>query len=113
MQHRRVTTEMTCGADILLARHGNHIITWRVDSRTDSTLARLDDGTWVSARNHLDLPGATPDRRLARGWANYKSGKLALKPHEVRQMGKLLGWGFLAVGVATAFMFWMILVTVG
>jgi hypothetical protein len=78
-----------------MARHGGHIISWRVDSRTDSTLARLDDGRWVSARNHLDLPQATPGRRIVAGWADYKQGKTAVKPDDVRWLTKLCGWWLL------------------
>jgi hypothetical protein len=48
------------GHDILLARHGNHISTMRVDRANDRVIAFLDDGTTDSAPNliapGLDLP---------------------------------------------------------
>jgi hypothetical protein len=94
---RSVPASTTCGADILLARHGSHIVSLRVDPRTDTTLAQLDGGRWVSARNHLVLPRATPARRLVAGWVDYKSGQTAIKPEDVRWVGKLTGWWMLGV----------------
>ena len=48
------------GHDILLARHGNHISTMRVDRANDRVIAFLDDGSTDSAPNlitpGLDLP---------------------------------------------------------
>ena len=44
------------GHDILLARHGNHIITMRVDRQADRVFAVLDDGSTDSAPNRIS-PG--------------------------------------------------------
>jgi len=44
------------GHDILLARHGNHISTMRVDRANDRVIAFLDDGSTDSAPN-LITPG--------------------------------------------------------
>ena len=44
------------GHDILLARHGNHICSMRVDRSNDRVLALLDDGSVDSAPN-LIAPG--------------------------------------------------------
>lgn len=44
------------GHDILLARHGNHITTMRVDRRADRVIALLDDGSTDSAPNRIS-PG--------------------------------------------------------
>ena len=44
------------GHDILLARHGNHIITMRVDCQADRVFAVLDDGSTDSAPNRIS-PG--------------------------------------------------------
>ncbi|MFJ6078901.1 hypothetical protein ACIQC0_11440 [Pseudarthrobacter sp. NPDC092419] len=48
------------GHDILLARHGNHICSMRVDRPNGRVVALLDDGTLDSAPNviapDLDLP---------------------------------------------------------
>ena len=47
------------GHDILLARHGNHISTMRVDRANDRVIAFLDDGSTDSAPN-LITPGPEP-----------------------------------------------------
>ncbi|MDI3212811.1 hypothetical protein [Arthrobacter sp. AL12] len=47
------------GHDILLARHGNHITTMRVDRRGDRVIAFLDDGSTDSAPNRI-----SPGRRM-------------------------------------------------
>lgn len=44
------------GHDILLARHGNHISTMRLDRANDRVIAFLDDGSTDSAPN-LITPG--------------------------------------------------------
>ena len=44
------------GHDILLARHGNHISTMRVDRQTGRVIAYLDDGSTDSAPNMIS-PG--------------------------------------------------------
>ncbi|WP_159823447.1 hypothetical protein [Arthrobacter sp. 9AX] len=48
------------GHDILLARHGNHICSMRVDRGNDTVVALLDDGSVDSAPNlispNLQLP---------------------------------------------------------
>lgn len=44
------------GHDILLARHGNHICSMRVDRSNDRVVALLDDGSVDSAPN-LIAPG--------------------------------------------------------
>lgn len=44
------------GHDILLARHGNHITTMRVDRQADRVIAFLDDGSTDSAPNTIS-PG--------------------------------------------------------
>ena len=41
------------GHDILLARHGNHISTMRVDRQADRVIAFLDDGSTDSAPNRI------------------------------------------------------------
>ncbi len=47
------------GHDILLARHGNHICSMRVDRGNGRVIALLDDGSVDSAPNLI-----TPDLRL-------------------------------------------------
>jgi hypothetical protein len=47
------------GHDILLARHGNHICSMRVDRGNGRVIALLDDGTVDSAPNLI-----SPDLRL-------------------------------------------------
>jgi len=42
------------GHDILLARHGNHICSMRVDRGNGTVVALLDDGTTDSAPNMID-----------------------------------------------------------
>lgn len=49
------------GHDILLARHGNHICSMRVDRGNGTVVALLDDGTTDSAPNLID-----PDLSLPR-----------------------------------------------
>lgn len=49
------------GHDILLARHGNHISTMRVDRASDRVLAYLDDGTVDSAPNRISPALRMPD----------------------------------------------------
>ncbi len=51
LQHRQLV-----GHDILLARHGSHITTMRVDRTADRVVAYLDDGTTDSAPNVIS-PG--------------------------------------------------------
>lgn len=51
LQHRQLV-----GHDILLARHGNHITTMRVDRNSDRVVAYLDDGSIDSAPNVIS-PG--------------------------------------------------------
>ena len=51
MQRRQLV-----GHDILLARHGNHISSMRVDRSNDRVVALLDDGSLDSAPN-LITPG--------------------------------------------------------
>jgi hypothetical protein len=59
------------GHDILLARHGNHICSMRVDRSSATTLPLLDDGTVDSAPNliapGLELP-ATVGSVLREDW---------------------------------------------
>ncbi|WP_426764812.1 hypothetical protein ACP3TD_00455 [Pseudarthrobacter sp. 1G09] len=49
------------GHDILLARHGNHICSMRVDRGNGTVVALLDDGTTDSAPNMI-----SPDLNLPR-----------------------------------------------
>ncbi|WP_104043757.1 hypothetical protein [Arthrobacter sp. ZGTC412] len=59
------------GHDILLARHGNHICSMRVDRSSGRVVALLDDGTVDSAPNliapGLELP-ATVGSVLREDW---------------------------------------------
>jgi hypothetical protein len=59
------------GHDILLARHGNHICSMRVDRGNGTVVALLDDGTLDSAPNliapGLELP-ATVRSVLREDW---------------------------------------------
>ncbi|MBO1269538.1 hypothetical protein J1902_16460 [Arthrobacter sp. PO-11] len=49
------------GHDILLARHGNHISSMRVDRANDRVIATLDDGSWDSAPNRISPLLQMPD----------------------------------------------------
>jgi len=66
------------GHDILLARHGNHISSMRVDRSNDRVVALLDDGSLDSAPNlitpGLQLPATVrsvlrEDWKLLSAWA--------------------------------------------
>ena len=66
------------GHDILLARHGNHISSMRVDRGNDRVVALLDDGSLDSAPNlitpGLQLPATVrsvlrEDWKLLSAWA--------------------------------------------
>jgi hypothetical protein len=58
---RTLQRRQLVGHDILLARHGNHICTMRVDRSAGRVVALLDDGSTDSAPN-LIAPGlAMPD----------------------------------------------------
>jgi hypothetical protein len=58
---RTLQRRQLVGHDILLARHGNHICTMRVDRSAGRVIALLDDGSTDSAPN-LIAPGlAMPD----------------------------------------------------
>ncbi len=50
------------GHDILLARHGNHISTMRVDRQGGRVVAYLDDGSTDSAPNMISPGCACPTR---------------------------------------------------
>jgi hypothetical protein len=49
------------GHDILLARHGNHISTMRVDRQSGRVVAYLDDGSTDSAPNMISPGLRMPD----------------------------------------------------
>lgn len=49
------------GHDILLARHGNHISTMRVDRQSGRVIAYLDDGSTDSAPNMISPGLRMPD----------------------------------------------------
>ncbi|WCI07917.1 hypothetical protein PJ267_14970 [Arthrobacter sp. OVS8] len=49
------------GHDILLARHGNHISTMRVDRQSGRVVAYLDDGSTDSAPNVISPGLRMPD----------------------------------------------------
>jgi len=49
------------GHDILLARHGNHISTMRVDRQAGRVVAYLDDGSTDSAPNMISPGLRMPD----------------------------------------------------
>ncbi len=49
------------GHDILLARHGNHISTMRVDHQSGRVVAYLDDGSVDSAPNMISPGLRMPD----------------------------------------------------
>ena len=49
------------GHDILLARHGNHISTMRVDRQSGRVFAYLDDGSVDSAPNMISPGLRMPD----------------------------------------------------
>lgn len=62
------------GHDILLARHGNHITTMRVDRQADRVIAFLDDGSTDSAPNRISpglrMPG-TARSLLRDDWKSF------------------------------------------
>ncbi|NUP59501.1 MAG: hypothetical protein HOQ06_08485 [Pseudarthrobacter sp.] len=71
------------GHDILLARHGNHISSMRVDRSNDRVVALLDDGSLDSAPNlispNLQLPQTVrsvlrEDWKLLTAWAGMAAG---------------------------------------
>lgn len=83
------------GHDILLARHGNHICSMRVDRGNGRVVALLDDGSVDSAPNLIspDLP--LPDtfqRALREDWKLFAGLSAAAA-----------GFGCLMVAVASAF----------
>ena len=75
------------GHDILLARHGNHISSMRVDRSNDRVVALLDDGSLDSAPNlitpDLQLPHTVrsvlrEDWKLLTAWAGMAGGMAVL-----------------------------------
>jgi hypothetical protein len=75
------------GHDILLARHGNHICSMRVDHGNDRVVALLDDGSVDSAPNlitpGLKLPETVgsvlrEDWKLLTAWAGMATAMAVL-----------------------------------
>ena len=75
------------GHDILLARHGNHICSMRVDRSSDRVVALLDDGSVDSAPNliapGLQLPETVgsvlrEDWKLLTAWAGMATAMAVL-----------------------------------
>lgn len=92
MSHRSLAAPAsTLGVDILLARHGDTIVTWRTDRRHDMTLARLSDGSWDFAPNHLSTGDETPARKAVSLWRAYQRDELGMKRADVRWLAKVMG----------------------
>lgn len=103
MSLHTTSASTTLGADILMARHGDRIVAWKLDKRADRTLVRLNDGVWDWAPNQL-ATDATPADRAAHLLGEYKADRLGLKRSEVKFIAKIsLGWLVIS-GLATAFM---------
>jgi hypothetical protein len=58
---RTLQRRQLVGHDILLARHGNHICTMRVDRGAGRVIALLDDGSTDSAPNLISPELSMPD----------------------------------------------------
>jgi hypothetical protein len=58
---RTLQRRQLVGHDILLARHGNHICTMRVDRGAGRVIALLDDGSTDSAPNMISPGLAMPE----------------------------------------------------
>jgi len=58
---RTLQRRQLVGHDILLARHGNHICTMRVDRSAGRVIALLDDGSTDSAPNTISPGLRMPD----------------------------------------------------
>ncbi|MDQ0848478.1 hypothetical protein QFZ65_000416 [Arthrobacter sp. B3I9] len=58
---RTLQRRQLVGHDILLARHGNHICTMRVDRSAGRVVALLDDGSTDSAPNLIAPGRSMPD----------------------------------------------------
>ncbi|CAM3177422.1 hypothetical protein PSET11_00767 [Arthrobacter ulcerisalmonis] len=52
-----LTRNQSVGHDILMARHGNHITSMRVDSANGTVIALLDDGSVDTAPNSVSVAG--------------------------------------------------------
>ncbi len=77
------------GHDILLARHGNHICSMRVDRGAGTVVALLDDGSTDSAPNMI-----APDLNLPRSVLREDWKLLSI------MTGAATAWAALMVGAA-------------
>lgn len=106
MPHKTAHPASTLGADILLARHGDTITTWRTDKRHDLTLARLADGSWDFAPNHLPTGQQVPVAKMLSTWERYRRDELSLKRADVRWLAKILGVWTVAAAVISGGLIW-------
>lgn len=88
---------MPLGEDILLARHGSHIVEMTQDRRNNVTRARLADGSIDTASNFLVSLNAmasaaqTPASRFSKAADSYSADQLPVSRKEIRFMAKLAG----------------------
>jgi hypothetical protein len=82
------------GHDILLARHGNHICSMRVDRGNGTVVALLDDGSVDSAPNRID-----PDLDLPRTMGSVMREDWKLMSI---MAGSAAAWAALMVGATVA-----------
>jgi len=93
----------TLGTDILLARHGDAITTWRVDKTGQWTVVKLGDGSWDMAPNALpdvvrsapvrEFSPAEPPARKAINLGRVLAKELLPEDRsERRLLGRIIGW---------------------
>ncbi|QCU78954.1 hypothetical protein E7744_13065 [Citricoccus sp. SGAir0253] len=96
------------GEDILLARHGDRIESFRQDARTNRTVAALRDGGMDSAPNHLDGGAVrlSPVDRTQLRLATLSSARGAETRRELRFLGRItLAW-LVVSAIAFGAMMW-------
>jgi hypothetical protein len=108
---RLSTRNMRLGEDILLARHGDKIVSLRLDRKSDSVVAVLSDGSTDSARNSLvDMRPritASPVLSIGRLAGDFQADKLSIKRDEAKLIAKLGAlWGGIALSLAGGIL-WM------
>ncbi|WP_188805370.1 hypothetical protein [Citricoccus zhacaiensis] len=96
------------GEDILLARHGDHIIRLRQDARAGQTVATLRDGSSDAAPNHLDGGAShlSPADRTGRQLVALASDHHAESRRELRFLARLSVAWLLISAVALGAMVW-------
>lgn len=96
---------MRLGEDILLARHGDHIVELRHARKADVMVARLRDGSTDWAPNSLGelnvMPVTAPVARMNKLADDFASDKLPVSRSEARFLLKVsLAWSAVAAVLA-------------